>query len=377
MGVAPLVLNGPLFIYGPLGWTPLLQKVLGQDGLDRLRIAHLGGFAVTAREGAAVMAGLSAGAGQAEGWLVSDPDAVERLCYLAEVFAMGPPVPVVVDHAGAQADALTFPGQPGDTPWHQGGWAKLSGDLLLVAADEIAEVCTDVPAAELAGRLQMVLSRASARLAARAAVPADLRSATTAGEVEEIACSVTHAGYFLSREYTLRHPRFDGTMSAPVRREIFVATDAALVLPYDPVRDRLLLVEQFRMGAYGRGDPRPWMLEPVAGRMDAGETPEQTARRECLEEAGLDLQNLEPISSHYCTPGYSTEMFHLFLGVCDLPDEAVGQGGLPSEHEDIRTHVIGFERAMALVDSGEANNGPLILSLLWLERERARLRASA
>ncbi|HMB13428.1 MAG TPA: tellurium resistance protein, partial [Roseovarius sp.] len=95
------------------------------------------------------------------------------------------------------------------------------------------------------------------------------------------------------------------------------------------------------------------------------------------EEARLDLRGLEKISTHYCTPGYSTEVFHLFLGLCDLPDVAQGQGGLETENEDIRSHVIGFDRAMALLQSGEANNGPLILSLIWLERERARLRAAA
>jgi nudix-type nucleoside diphosphatase (YffH/AdpP family) len=166
-------------------------------------------------------------------------------------------------------------------------------------------------------------------------------------------------------------------MSEPLQREVFVATDAALVLPYDPMRDRVLLVEQFRMGPYGRGDPRPWMLEPVAGRIDGGETPEEAAHRECLEEAGLSLRGLERISSHYCTPGYSTEVFHIFLGICDLPDTDKGQGGLATEHEDIRTHVIDFERAMTLLQTGEANNGPLVLSLIWLQRERARLRASA
>ena len=107
-----------------------------------------------------------------------------------------------------------------------------------------------------------------------------------------------------------------------------MATDAALVLPYDPLRDRLLLVEQFRMGPYGRGDPRPWMLEPVAGRIDAGETPEETARRECREEARLDLRGLEKISTHYCTPGYSTEVFHLFSGCAICPSRAgAGRAG--------------------------------------------------
>lgn len=234
-----------------------------------------------------------------------------------------------------------------------------------------------VPAEEMAARRAMILSRAWARMAARAApAPAGLRSDMPRDAVAEESVETTHDGFFLTRRYDLRHPRFDGGQSPQVSRDVFVATDAALVLPYDPARDRVLLVEQFRMGAYGRGDPLPWMLEPVAGRVDGGETPEETARRECIEEAGLNLRALERISSHYCTPGYSTEFFHLFLGLCDLPEARQGRGGLATENEDIRTHVIGFERAMGLVESGEANNGPLVLCLLWLERERARLRAA-
>ncbi|MBE0454449.1 NUDIX domain-containing protein [Roseovarius autotrophicus] len=234
-----------------------------------------------------------------------------------------------------------------------------------------------VNVAEMAARRQMILSRAASRLAARAhPVPAKMRSSAPRESVTEAAVEITHDGFFLTRRYHLRAPLFDGGRSEVLAREVFVATDAALVLPYDPVRDRLLLVEQFRMGPYGRGDPRPFMLEPVAGRVDGDETPEETARRECREEAGLDLRWLEKISSHYCTPGYSTEFFHLFVGICDLPEMTQGRGGLKTEHEDIRTHVVGFARAMELLRSGEANNGPLVLSLLWLERERARLRAA-
>jgi nudix-type nucleoside diphosphatase (YffH/AdpP family) len=232
-------------------------------------------------------------------------------------------------------------------------------------------------AAEMATRRQMILARAHARLAARAhAAPVTLRSDAPRDAVREEAVEITHDGFFLTRRYSLRAPLFDGGQSEMLAREVFVATDAALVLPYDPARDRVLLVEQFRMGPYGRGDPRPFLLEPVAGRIDGGETPEETARRECREEAGLELRGLEKISSHYCTPGYSTEYFHLFLGICDLPELGQGRGGLETEHEDIRTHVIGFAQAMDLLRSGEANNGPLVLSLLWLERERARLRTA-
>lgn len=235
-----------------------------------------------------------------------------------------------------------------------------------------------VPANVLAARRAMILSRAWARMSARAVpAPTRLRSDTGSDAVTVKSEEITHEGFFLARRYGLRHPNFGGGQSPEMSREIFVATDAALVLPYDPVRDRVLLVEQFRMGPYGRGDPYPWMLEPVAGRIDGGESPEECARRECLEEAGLELHGLERISSHYCTPGYSTEFFHLFVGLCDLPEARQGRGGLATEHEDIRTHVIDFDRAMALLDSGEANNGPLVLSLMWLGRERARLRAAA
>jgi len=270
------------------------------------------------------------------------------------------------------AEAL---GGAGAAEWDGGG---LSPSLIAEAAAEImAAHDRDVPAARMAARRQMVLSRAAARVAAAARpAPATLRSDTPRARVAEQGCALTHDGFFQTRAYDLRHPRFDGTQSPRLAREVFVATDAALVLPYDPRRDRVLLVEQFRMGPYGRGDPLPWMLEPIAGRIDAGEAPEDTARRETREEAGLELTALERISSHYCTPGYSTEFFHLFLGLCDLPDTRAGHGGLATENEDIRTHVIGFDRAMELLTSGEANNGPLVLALLWLARERARLRGS-
>jgi len=226
-------------------------------------------------------------------------------------------------------------------------------------------------------RMPMILARAAARARAKQGKPAQVRSGAGYSQVEVISETTPHAGFFVTRQIKLRYPQFGGAMSPRMTREVFVATDAAIVLPYDPGRDRLLLVEQFRMGPFGRGDARPWTLEPVAGRIDSGETPEQAARRECEEEAGLNLIGLEHISSHYCSPGCTTEYFHLYLGLCDLRETEQGAGGLDSENEDIRTHVLSFDQAMALLASGEADNGPLILSLIWLQRERARLRAVA
>ena len=257
-----------------------------------------------------------------------------------------------------------------------GEHAVETGPLACLVAQEIMGAMGRIAPDVLFQRRAMIRSRAAARLAATG-VAADVRSARGADSIDLIHGENTHEGFFVTRTMQLRHPRFDGTQSDVVQREVFVATDAAIVLPYDPVRDRVLLVEQFRMGPYGRGDPRPWMLEPVAGRVDAGEDPADTARREAREEAGLELRGLEPIASHYCSPGCSTEYFHLFLGLADLPETHQGNGGLDAEHEDIRTHVLSYADAMRLLETGEADNGPLILSLIWLSKERARLRSTA
>jgi len=170
------------------------------------------------------------------------------------------------------------------------------------------------------------------------------------------------------------HQQFDGTRSHVLVREAFFGVDAAIVLPYDPVRDRVLLVEQARMGPAARRDPNPWMLEPIAGIVDARETPEDAALREAKEEAGLDVRHLEPAGHYYPSPGASTDHFYTYVGLCDLPMGASYLGGLPNEAEDLRLHPLSFEDAMALANTGEIETGPTLHLLYWLAFHRDRLR---
>lgn len=195
-------------------------------------------------------------------------------------------------------------------------------------------------------------------------------------DVEVLARETVFQGYFRVDRYTLRHRLFEGGWSRPFQRELFERGHAAAVLPYDVARDRVLLIEQFRIGPYAHGDA-PWQIEIVAGILHDGESPADLARREAREEAGCDgLSQLLPICAYYMSPGAVSEHMTLFCGLADL-DGAGGIHGLPHEDEDIRVHVLPFDEAMAWLAAGRIQNSPAIIALQWLALNRACLRAAA
>jgi nudix-type nucleoside diphosphatase (YffH/AdpP family) len=232
-----------------------------------------------------------------------------------------------------------------------------------------------LPAEAMARRLPGLRVEAASRIRAAAAPGRALRQGP--GEVEARGVIPSHAGFFAVNVHRLCHRRFDGSLSPDLTREVFVVGDAVTVLPYDPRRDRVLLVEQFRMGPYGRGDPLPWQLEAIAGRIDPGETPEEAARREAVEEAGLVLGVLEKVAEYYPTPGAVAEYLYSYVALCDLPDGVAGIFGSPDEAEDIKGHLLSFDRLVEVMAAGEIGNAPLLLTVLWLQRERERLRGRA
>jgi len=178
-------------------------------------------------------------------------------------------------------------------------------------------------------------------------------------------------------EHDISVPRFDGGYSETVTRAAFISGDAISVLPYDPVRDRVMVVEQFRFGPHVRGDAAPWKIEAIAGRIDPGEQPRDAAHREAAEETGLVLNRLIDLPGYYPAPGAVDEFMYPFIGLADLPDSATGLGGLESEAEDIKSHLLGFENAMKMLAEGRGDTGPLVVSLLWLSLHRASLRNEA
>lgn len=241
------------------------------------------------------------------------------------------------------------------------------------AVPEILSAMGRQDAATVRARLPMIWSRAASRLRGQGTARRSL-SGLDARHVRVASVDRPYARFFTVEDMVLSHDRFDGTDSGPLERAVFVGADAVTVLPWDPVRDRVLVIEQMRPAPLARADPQPWLIEPVAGRIDPGEAPEAAARRETAEEAGVAVGALHKVGEYYPTTGAFSEYLFSYVGIADLPDDAAGLGGLATEAEDIRGHVMPRARLMDLIAEGEAPVGPLHMTAFWLALNAGRLR---
>lgn len=197
----------------------------------------------------------------------------------------------------------------------------------------------------------------------------------TDADCELVAREPLYSGFFRLERYRVRHRLFAGGWTETFNREVFVRHEAAVVLLFDPARDVVVMIEQFRAPAIGKV-ANPWLLELVAGLLDKDESPAEVARREAVEEAGCDILALLPIASYLPSPGGSDEFVHLFLGLVDS-DGVGGIHGLPEEHEDIRVHCVPLAEARQLLERGHIRNAATIIALQWLLLNRERVPALA
>ncbi|MBK4215694.1 NUDIX domain-containing protein [Paracoccus caeni] len=257
-------------------------------------------------------------------------------------------------------------------PWHP---------VLTDLAAEIATLIVEAPADQdvklLSRRLPMLGVLAASRLRGRASAPSGGEVVAPHGseDLRVVAKRQPYAGFFAVEAWDLAHRKHDGGFTPVITREALVSGDAVIVLPWDPVRDRVMVIEQFRLIPALRHDPQPWLLEPIAGRVDAGESVEDAIRREALEEADLNLGRLYPAVNYYPSPGTLGEFLYTFAAIADLPDGITGVHGLDGEAEDIRGHVLPRETLVRMVTGGQVTNGPLAMIVLWLETQKDRIRA--
>ncbi|NOR69097.1 MAG: NUDIX domain-containing protein [Methylomarinum sp.] len=192
-------------------------------------------------------------------------------------------------------------------------------------------------------------------------------------EFKIIKQEVAYKGFFRLEKYHLKHTLFQGGWGEEICRELFMRGNCVAVLLYDPDRDEVVLIEQFRAGAILNPD-RAWLVEIVAGAIEEGESAEEVAYRESVEEAGCEIEDLMLINEFYTTPGGSSERISLFCGKVDTSNVG-GVHGLDDEHEDILVTVEKFDKVYQMVESGEIESGIPIIAIQWLYINRDKLRA--
>lgn len=368
-----------LFFYGTLRYVPLLELVLGRSGaaLD-CQVAYLTDHAVFGVRGQ-IFPMISPAKGEiATGLLVRglSKDDLAALDFYEGGFDYAlEPIAVQLASGEEAAARVYFPApgqwQAGDL-WDLEAWIAEAGALTLRAAEEVMAYHGRVSAEQMRKSFPSIRRRAAAWLMAqeRAEDPAHDLSRDVVVQSHKRA----YVNFFAMEEMDLRFRRYDGSLSPVVNRGVALVGRASVVLPYDPVRDEVLLVEQFRAATYIAGEKRPWMWEPVAGLVDPGETPAQAAQREAMEEAGVAVTHLEEVGKGYPSSGSSGEFIHIFVGFADLSDIS-GGGGVAGENEDLRSEILSFDALMEGIDAQHYQDMPLITAGLWLARHRDRLRA--
>ncbi|MBA1145486.1 NUDIX domain-containing protein [Ectothiorhodospiraceae bacterium WFHF3C12] len=192
------------------------------------------------------------------------------------------------------------------------------------------------------------------------------------GRVEVLERQRVHDGFIPVERLRLRHALFEGGLSDVLVREVYAHRRCVGVLPYDPERDTVVLVEQFRVGAMEMASG-PWLMEVIAGMVEPGETAESVAHRESAEEADCRLDALWPICEYVVTPGVSSETVKLYCARAD----SGGLGGIhgkPEEGEDIRVHVVSTDEALEMVRTGVIHAAMPIIALQWLALNREQVR---
>ncbi len=192
-------------------------------------------------------------------------------------------------------------------------------------------------------------------------------------QFEILGKEIVFQGFFRVEKYHVKHTLFGGGWSAEISRELFMRGNCIAVLLYDPHADKVVLIEQFRTAAAILHPDRAWLVEIVGGAIEEGESAEEVAYRESIEEAGCEIQQLMVINEFYTTPGAFSEWITLFCGKVDST-QVGGIHGLDHEDEDILVRAVDFDQVYRMLENGEIESAIPIIAIQWLALNRQKLK---
>jgi len=198
-------------------------------------------------------------------------------------------------------------------------------------------------------------------------------------DVEILGIDTPFKGFKRIDRYRLRHRLFSGGWGQEIEREVFECGHGVVVVPFDPVLDKVVLVEQFRHGKLAAlsspwfdDSASPWTLECVAGNIAENEQPEDVAKRELMEEAGCSLSELVPVGQFLLNPGGSSHSVYIFCARIDASSVG-GIHGVEGEGEDIRVFTETTEDVFEMIYSGKISGAGSVIGLQWLNLNKEKL----
>ncbi|MDW3094449.1 MAG: NUDIX domain-containing protein [Gammaproteobacteria bacterium] len=182
---------------------------------------------------------------------------------------------------------------------------------------------------------------------------------------------LAYDGHFKVTKFDLTHEKYNGESTPLLRRELVERNDTVAMVAYDPVTDEVVLVEQFRIGAIS--EEQPWLIEIVAGLIEADESAEQVVIRESEEEIGCVPSEIIKIADFYTSPGGNSEWVHLYIGKISV-NEISQLGGLEEEGEDIKITVVPASDVPYMLSTGEVRSAIAIVGLQWFVMNKGNIR---
>jgi nudix-type nucleoside diphosphatase (YffH/AdpP family) len=171
------------------------------------------------------------------------------------------------------------------------------------------------------------------------------------------------------RTIVLEQTRADGRVER-LDREVHDHGAAAAILLVDRARQLVILVRQFRPGAFFGGHPDGFLLEVPAGLLD-DDSPEEAISREAMEETGYAVSDLRHLFDMYSSPGTLTERVSCFAAHIDSTKRDGKGGGVDGEGEDIEIVEIPIDEAYSLIATGGITDSKTIMMLQWLMLHRS------
>jgi nudix-type nucleoside diphosphatase (YffH/AdpP family) len=167
--------------------------------------------------------------------------------------------------------------------------------------------------------------------------------------------------WYLLRKTTFEHRRRDGRLQV-VSRETYDRGNGVALLLFNAARGTVILTRQFRFPAWVNGCADGLLIEACAGQLD-GNDPIAAMQREAIEETGYDVQSPRKVFEAYMSPGSVTEKLHFFVAAYEDTDRRHAGGGEADEGEDIEVLELPLVQALAMIASGQIQDGKTIMLL--------------